>query len=127
MSGSRNFHERGSNENGNFWSQPRGGPTPQKSRNYLFLGKIFKFQGGGGGPDPRSPPLDPRMQWSYKRSPETYTNKRTNGPVNAHLRAASYTNTILKADESLGSIFFRIIKFQSYCPFPARLSLKMTF
>ena len=22
-----------------------GGPTPQKSRNYLFLGKIFKFQG----------------------------------------------------------------------------------
>ena len=53
----------------------RGGPTkmvifghrrggvqpPKKSRNYLFLGKIFKFQ-GGGGPEPRSPPLDPRMQ-----------------------------------------------------------------
>ena len=58
MRGSRNFHERGFNENGNFWSQTRGGgggPTPQKSRNYLFLGKIFKFQ-GGGGPDPRSPP-----------------------------------------------------------------------
>ena len=55
MGGSRNFHERGSNENGNFWSQTRGGPTPQKSRNYLFLGKIFKFQGGG------CPPLDPRM------------------------------------------------------------------
>ena len=32
MRGSRNFHERGSNENGNFWSQTRGGggPTPQK-------------------------------------------------------------------------------------------------
>ena len=58
MRGSRNFHERGSNENGNFWSQTRGGPTPQKSRNYLFLGKIFKFQGGGGG---SGPPLDPRM------------------------------------------------------------------
>ena len=36
MSGSRNFHERGSNENGHFWSQTRGGPTPQKSQNYLF-------------------------------------------------------------------------------------------
>ena len=32
-----------------------GGPTPQKSRNDLFLGKFFKFQ-GGGGPDPQSPP-----------------------------------------------------------------------
>ena len=49
MRGSRNFHERGSNENGNFWSQTRGGPTPQKSRKYPFLGNIFKFQ---GGPDP---------------------------------------------------------------------------
>ena len=43
----------------------RGGSNPpppkkKKSRNNLFLGKIFKFQ-GGGGPDPRSPPLDPRM------------------------------------------------------------------
>ena len=39
MRGSRNFHERGSNENGNFWSQARGGGesnTPPKSRNYLF-------------------------------------------------------------------------------------------
>ena len=59
MRGSRNFHERGSNENGNFWSQTRGGPTPKKSRNYLFLGKIFKFQGGSRPPAP--PPLDPRM------------------------------------------------------------------
>ena len=63
MRKSRNFHERGSNENGNFWSQTRGGPTLKKSRNYLFLGKIFKFQGGGGGPDPLSPPLDPRMNF----------------------------------------------------------------
>ena len=54
MRGSRNFHERGSNENGNFWSQMRGGPTPKKSRNYLFLGKIFKFQGGSGPPVPPS-------------------------------------------------------------------------
>ena len=36
-------------------------------------------------------------------------------------------NNILKPDGLLGSIFFRLIKFQSYCPFPARLSLKMTF
>ena len=36
-----------------FVSQTRGGPTPQKSRNYLFLGKIFKFQGGSG---PSVPP-----------------------------------------------------------------------
>ena len=54
MRGSRNFHERGSNENGNFWSQTSvcvcvgggggggGGPTLKKSRNYLFLGKNFK-------------------------------------------------------------------------------------
>ena len=54
MRGSRNFHERGSNENGNFWPQTRGGPTPKKSRNYLFLGKIFKFQGGSGPPVPPS-------------------------------------------------------------------------
>ena len=31
-----------------------GGPTSQKSRNYLFLGKIFKFQGGSGPPVPPS-------------------------------------------------------------------------
>ena len=30
MRGSRNFHERGSNENGNFWSQTRGGVQPKK-------------------------------------------------------------------------------------------------
>ena len=52
MRGSRNFHERGSNENGNFWSQTRGGPTPKKSLNYLFLGKIFRFQGGVRTPGP---------------------------------------------------------------------------
>ena len=52
MRGSSNFHERGSNENVNFWSQTRGGPIPLKSRNYFFLGKIFKFQGGSGPPAP---------------------------------------------------------------------------
>ena len=29
MPGSRNFHERGSNENGNFWSQTRGVQPPK--------------------------------------------------------------------------------------------------
>ena len=56
MRGSRNFHERGFNENGNFWSQTRRGPTPKKSRNYIFVGKIFKFQGGGGSGLPVPPP-----------------------------------------------------------------------
>ena len=58
MRGSRNFHERGSNENGNFWSQMRGGgPTPhppKKIPKLPFLGKIFKFQGGSGPPVPPS-------------------------------------------------------------------------
>ena len=31
-----------------------GGSNPQKSRNYLFLGKFFKFQGGSGPPVPPS-------------------------------------------------------------------------
>ena len=54
MRGSRNFHERGSNENGNFWSQMRGGPTPQKIPKLPFFGKISKFQGGSGPPVPPS-------------------------------------------------------------------------
>ena len=33
----------------------------------------------------------------------------------------------LGAYEPVGAIFFRIINIQSYCPFPARLLLKMTF
>ena len=38
-------------------------------------------------------------------------NKRTNGPVNAHLRSAVYTNDIensssIGADEALGPFFF---------------------
>ena len=51
MRGSRNFHERGSNENGNFWSQTRGGVGGSNTQKIpklpFFLGKIFKFQGGG--------------------------------------------------------------------------------
>ena len=39
------------------------------------------------------------------------TNKRTNGPVNAHLRSAVYMNDIenslsIGADEALGPFFF---------------------
>ena len=56
MRGSRNFHERGSNENGNFWSQTRrGGVQPPKNPEItFFLGKIFKFQGVSGPPVPPS-------------------------------------------------------------------------
>ena len=64
MRGARNFHERGSNENGNFCSQTRGGggSDPQKiTKLPFFLGKIFKFQGGGVRTPGPSPPLDPRM------------------------------------------------------------------
>ena len=47
MRGSRNFHERGSNENGK---------PPKNPEITFFLGKIFKFQ-GGSGPPPPPPPL----------------------------------------------------------------------
>ena len=45
------------------------------------------------------------MFWSKNK------NKRTNGPVNAHLRSAVYTNDIenspsIGADEALGPFFF---------------------
>ena len=52
------------------------------------------------------------------------TNKRTNGPVNAHLRSAVYTNDIenspsIGADEALGPFFFiRIINILSIQVFP---------
>ena len=44
--------------------------------------------------------------------------QRTNGPVNAHLRSAVYTNVIenspsIGADEALGPFFFRIINILS--------------
>ena len=38
MRGSRNFHERGSNENGNFWSQTRGA---EKNKITTYLPFIF--------------------------------------------------------------------------------------
>ena len=43
-----------------FFGHRRGGGStpPPQSRNYLFLGKIFKFKGVSGPP---VPPLDPRM------------------------------------------------------------------
>ena len=50
-------------------------------------------------------------------------NQRTNGPVNAHLRSAVYTNVIenspsIGADEALGPFFFRIINILSIQVFP---------
>ena len=52
------------------------------------------------------------------------TNQRTNGPVNAHLRSAVYTNVTenspsIGADEGLGPFFFfRIINILSIQVFP---------
>ena len=56
-------------------------------------------------------------------SPHEKTNQRTNGPVNAHLRSAVYTNVIenspsIGADEALGPFFFRIINILSIQVFP---------
>ena len=42
MRGSRNFHERGSNENGNFWSQTRGGVQPLKNPEITFLAHLSR-------------------------------------------------------------------------------------
>ena len=39
-----------------------GGPTP-KNPKITFLGKIFRFQGGGSGPP--VPPLEPRMTLTH--------------------------------------------------------------
>ena len=54
------------------------------------------------------------------------SNKRTNGPVNAHLRSAVYTNDIenspsIGADEALGPFFFfSIINILSIQVFPIK-------
>ena len=56
MRGSRNFHERGSNENGNFLSQTRGVQPPKNPEMTFFKVKFSNSRGGGGGPDHRSPP-----------------------------------------------------------------------
>ena len=50
--------------------------------------------------------------------------QRTNGPVNAHLRSAVYTNVIENSpsigadEEALGPFFFRIINILSIQVFP---------
>ena len=59
MRGSRNFHERGSNENMVIFGHRRGGVQPPENPEITFF-KV-KFSNSRGGPDPRSPPLDPRM------------------------------------------------------------------
>ena len=48
----------------------------------------------------------------------TKNNQRTNGPVNAHLRSAVYTNVIenspsIGADEALGPFFFQNIYYET--------------
>ena len=54
--------------------------------------------------------------------------QRTNGPVNAHLRSAVYTNVIenspsIRADEALGPFFFQNNQYTVHTSF----SLQMTF
>ena len=55
MRGSRNFHERGPMKMVILSHRRGGGPTPKKSRNYLFLGKIFKGSGYFAGPGKIAP------------------------------------------------------------------------
>ena len=55
-------------------------------------------------------------------------NQRTNGPVNAHLRSAVYTNVIenspsIGADEALGPFFFQNNQYTVH----TRFSLQMAF
>ena len=55
--------------------------------------------------------------------------KRTNGPVNAHLRSAVYTNIIenspsIEAGEALGPLFFQN---NQYTTVHTSFSLQMTF
>ena len=55
-------------------------------------------------------------------------NQRTNGPVNAHLRSAVYTNVIenspsIGAGEALGLLFFQNNQYTVHTSF----SLQMTF
>ena len=56
------------------------------------------------------------------------SNQRTNGPVNAHLRSAVYTNVIenspsIGAGEALGPLFFQNNQYTVHTSF----SLQMTF
>ena len=71
---------------------------------------------GGSNEYPQS------MFWSKNK------NQRTNGPVNAHLRSAVYTNVIenspsIGADEALGAFFFQNNQYTVHISF----SLQMTF
>ena len=55
-------------------------------------------------------------------------NQRTNGPVNAHMRSAVYTNVIenspsIGAGEALGQLFFQNNQYTVHTSF----SLQMTF
>ena len=90
MRGSRNFHERGSNENGNFWSQARGGGVrPPPVRNYPFLGKNFKFQVGSGPPVPH---LDPPIRYIV-----VMHNKRTCNDVYKFLNCTGFLQDFCSA------------------------------
>ena len=64
----------------------------------------------------------------FSISKDHNSNKRTNGPVNAHLRSAVYTNDIenspsIGADEALGPFFFQNNQYTVHTSF----SLQMTF
>ena len=52
MRGSRNFHERGSNENGNVWSQTKGEVQPTKNPKITFFWVKFSNSRGVRTPGP---------------------------------------------------------------------------
>ena len=61
-------------------------------------------------------------------NPKQFRNQRTNGPVNAHLRSAVYTNVIenspsIGAGEALGPLFFQNNQYTVHTSF----YLQMTF
>ena len=58
-----------------------GGPTPKKFRNYLFLGKIFKFQGGGGVSGPPVPPSGSAHASYFASNKQIFQVNTESGPV----------------------------------------------
>ena len=104
MRGSRNFYERGSDENGNFWSKTRG----KKSRNYLFLGKIFKFQEGGGSGPPVTPSGSAHGKKKQKKNKKK--KKKKKNETNSYVRQAMFCLRVCQV------VFPRVLRFSPHLP-----------